>query len=206
MNLSYVHVPGSGFCFYDSCARQLGVANFRVLGMAALLALAVGSDDFREFVVGEDASQRRQAVSSLTECADVMDRLDDFDCYVLDKLEGLLNEAAVDTRRWAEDVEISALLAKLNLCALVLRPQDVEASMWKPSNRLVRHPEDLQALATDAPDLFFLHWSDGAYEHFATVGKTVEEGEESDVWFVPADRRASALAFLQTMKFQVLIL
>ena len=74
--------------------------------------------------------------------------------------------------------------------------------MWKPANTLVRHPEDLKALATEAPDLFFLHWSDGAYEHFATVGKAAEEGEEDAVWFVPADRRTSALAFFQEMPYE----
>ena len=111
---------------------------------------------------------------------------------VLDKLEGVLVDQVTETRRWAEDLEISALLARLQLRALVLRPQDVETSCWKPDNSIVRFPDELEGLATDAPELFFLHWSDGAYEHFATVAN-----EEGAVWFVPADRRESSLAFLR---------
>jgi len=100
-------VPGSGFCFYDACARQLRLPNCRVLALAALIAVACEEGEFRAAIGSceEEAVLRRKAVEAVP-CYQAVgtEHLGVAVCYVLDKLEGVLEDVVLDGRRYADDV------------------------------------------------------------------------------------------------------
>ena len=91
--LSYVPVPGSGWCFFDACARQLAVEglHFRVLACVALTVLALRKAEVCVHIVGdEEELARRSALAECPEYSAYMGELSCFDVYVLDKLMMLL--------------------------------------------------------------------------------------------------------------------
>ena len=57
-----------------------------------------------------------------------VDTLTPFDAYVLDKMEAALVPDAMPLRRWADQLEILALLQALNVRALFFMPNDIDSS------------------------------------------------------------------------------
>jgi hypothetical protein len=185
--LSYHAVPPSGWCFWDSLARQLRLGHdldHRVLACVGLFALAERKNALALTIVGSstdpDCLARRAAVDSLPDYADVQAPMGEFDYYVLDKLERCLvvpaNLPLSPERVWAENHEIVACLQHLGLRAIVLCPEAFETSRFFGVADGAVSSSDICGAAAE---LMFLRWSGHGFQHYATVADSA-----GDVWRV----------------------
>ena len=122
-------------------------------------------------VVHDEESQvRYQHLRTVPAYSAHVDRLTPFDVYVLDKMEAAFVPVSMRERRWADQMEIVALLQALNVRALLLMPGNIDSSQWLPdAERMSIHDLGQGRLRESRPDMFFLRWSEGAYQHYATV-------------------------------------
>ena len=115
-------IPGAGRCFYDAVLHQLAdsggaglVAHADVLALSMLEALSTCRDHFEEMLAIHEKSDEVQLLQRksyvLQEDAYIawMDRLTDFDYYILDKAEAVLrSQPVLDTRQYVDFYEMSA--------------------------------------------------------------------------------------------------
>ena len=164
------------------------------LACAALTFLARRRHEVRQFTPLEDIDEMKSAVSHISSYSCHIDGFAPFDMYVLDKMEAVLQQDGMCERRYADDLEIRALLTELGLTALMLHPGHLESSLWLPNDeRFVG-----SRLQTFSPDVFLLRWAQGRYEHYAGVA----DGENSMWKLLPStsSRVRDALASLATVQ------
>ena len=115
-------IPGAGRCFYDAVLHQLAesggagrVAHADVLTLSMLEALSTCREQFEEFLTADEKSnevqlsQRKEYVLQSDVYIPLMDRLTDFDYYVLDKAEAVLrSQPVLDTRQYVDFYEMWA--------------------------------------------------------------------------------------------------
>ena len=115
-------IPGAGRCFYDAVLHQLAesggaglVAHAEVLMLSMLEALSTCRDHFEEMLIISERSdevqlmQRKSYVLQEGAYMSWMDRLTDFDYYILDKAEAVLrSQPVLDTRQYVESYEMQA--------------------------------------------------------------------------------------------------
>ena len=107
-------VVGDGVCFYRALHREFGescVVSFDMLAAFALARLAAKRVEHSAFVPDDaETAERRAALRHVGCYVDVADVFTPFDCYVLNKCEGVLLSECSYSRRWADHLEIDVLL------------------------------------------------------------------------------------------------
>ena len=146
--------------------------------------LALRREEFSDFVEDSDdiQFQRRQNVFQHEQYLEHIGHLDDFQIYVLDKLEAVLtSNQVVDTLHYADSPEIEGLLRHFDLTMLRVRPanewsrsvQDIGAVHGLDENEVMRTVSDeahLRSLLQHQNiDLQLMHYQYTGFEHFDIV-------------------------------------
>ena len=130
-------VVGDGFCFYRALRREFGEAcmvSFDMLAAFALARLAAKRVEHSAFVPDDaETAERRAALQHVGCYVDVADVLTPFDCYVLDKCEGVLLGECGFARRWADHLEMDVIMRCLGIDALVVDPVSMPRAELRPN-------------------------------------------------------------------------
>ena len=116
-------IPGQGWCFYECVVAHLCLAENELTSSCVsakasicalcLWCLGLRREEMVDFLCDSDEvlERRKRQVFERKEYRRHCEELDDFQIYVLDKLEGVLLEANVpDTLHYADSLEIEAFL------------------------------------------------------------------------------------------------
>ena len=197
--------PG-GWCFYDSVCAQIPVDDVVEMNRYNLAACLLENlcDAREEFspVIEADAESYKEAralvVSEIDEYMPLLLDFTDFDFYVLDKLEAVLQQVQVlDTRRYADYPEIKAFAKEANVTMLLMSPGSVDeaARLVTPSGHYVTL-SSVSALAevlrTGDFDFFMVHYQAEGFEHYDAISCG-----ENMVWSLRPESRSSMQHFLQ---------
>ena len=150
--------------------------------------------------VGEDGAETsevsaaRSALREVTVLRDigVVDDLTPFECFVLDKLEGVISGDLFESRRHADDQDLQVLFELAGLEVLVLESNDVLASQAASRSRLYPSMERASGgraealLAAGALDMVFVRYELRSYMHYTSV-----EFECGTPWRVAVEKRAA---------------
>ena len=217
-------IPPNGWCFYDCVREHLhcnaadGDLVLTTSGTAALClsCLALRREEFADFV--EDADdiqfQRRQNVFQCEEYLEHIGRLDDFQIYVLDKLEAVLtSNQVVDTLHYADSPEIEAFLRHFDLTLLRVRAanewsthvEDIGAVHGLQENEVMRTVSDEAHLRSlmqhENIDLQLMHYQYIGFEHFDIVHFV------NSSFGIAAEKKAGwTIAFLGILLFGVFLI
>ena len=138
------------------------------------------------------------AVSQVDGYLPLLPDFTDFDFYLLDKLEAVLQHVQVlDTRRYADYPEIRAFGKAANVTMLFLNPGSAEepGRLVTPRGEYVTL-SSVSALAevlrTGDFDLFFVHYQAEGFEHYDVVSR----GEDL-VWNLRPESRPSMQQFIK---------
>ena len=122
---------------------------------------------------------------------DVVDKLGPFECFVLDKLEGVISDDLFESRRYADDQDLQVLFELAGLEVLVLESNDLLASQGASRSRLYPDMERASGgraealLAAGALDMVFVRYELRSYMHYTSV-----EFECGTPWRVAVEKRA----------------
>ena len=181
-------IPPNGWCFYDCVREHLhcnaadGDLVLSTSGVAALClsCLARRSQEFAAFLDDSDdiKCQRRENLFQHEQYLEHIARLDDFQIYVLDKLEAALrSNQVVDTLHYADPLEIEAFLHHFHLTMLRVRPanewsrqvEDIGSVLGLDENEDLRTVSDEAHLRSlmqhETIDLQLMHHQYGGFEH-----------------------------------------
>ena len=186
------NISPNGWCFYDCVREHLhcnaadGDLVLTTPGIAALClsCLALHRQESSDFVEDSEAIrlQRRQNIFQHDQYLAHIERLNDFEIYVLDKLEALLTaNQVVDTRHYADAPEIEAFLGHFGVTMLRVRPAnewnmregDIGAVQGLDANVLMQTVTDevhlRNLLQHQTIDLQLMHYQYATYEHYDIV-------------------------------------
>ena len=155
----------------------------------------------------EHHAKRIVALSSVPVYQRFLNRLDNFDIYILDKLETVFQRPLVlDTHHYADTPEIEAFLQRFELSLLRLRP----ASDWRDNDigtlqrgvsEVIPDEMRLQSLLAQVDvDLKMLHYQYPGFEHYDVLSATDGVGRMQD-----AKRNAVADAIHQSSLLRCLV-
>ena len=184
----YVLVHGiqpDGWCFYDSVRKQLfpngqdgteceQITTATVAGLC-VSCLAQRREQMECFVADSQEFRAKRIVALSREPAyqGYVNTLDNFQVYVLDKLEAVLRPTRIlDTHHYADTPEIEALLQTLGLSMLRVRPvsdwrQNDIGTFQKMHAETIKDEVHLRALLASADvDLKMLHYQYPGFEHY----------------------------------------
>ena len=141
-----------------------------------------------------EVSAARSALREVTVLRDigVVDDLTPFECFVLDKLEGVISGDLFESRRYADDQDLQVLFELAGLEVLVLESNDVLASQAASRSRLYPSMERASGgraealLAAGALDMVFVRYELRSYMHYTSV-----EFECGTPWRVAVEKRAA---------------
>ena len=139
-------------------------------------------------------SAARSALREVTVLRDigVVDDLTPFECFVVDKLEGVISGDLFESRRYADDQDLQVLFELAGLEVLVLESNDVLASQAASRSRLYPSMERAGGgraealLAAGALDMVFVRYELRSYIHYTSV-----EFECGTPWRVAVEKRAA---------------
>ena len=203
-------VGSGGWCFFNAFYDQLGsalVPSPKYLAVLALSAVAAAPGEFESSVpgsgyLGNEEREVREAREALAAVAaycqlGVVQLLTPFECVVLDKFEGVLTGDLLDSRRYADDADMQALLRPVGLEVLVLESNDALADTparsrlypsWEPVGDSVR-----QRLGAGDVDMIFVRYELGSYLHYESVAFV-----DGRPWAVCAAKRSAVEALFSS--------
>ena len=189
-DVAIIPVEPGGWCFFDCMARHVGAhrtATDVCVARESLAALAMEQLAFgRDRFANDLEVDPRVRAEILTRHGNpivrellqrVMVHCDDFDCYVMDKvLEYTRAPNVLDTRFYADDLEIRALLLNLELSLLRIWPtrrqmNDTGCFTGRDgSYTVVESIGDARGLVElSQVDVAVLHHQDPGYQHYDCV-------------------------------------
>ena len=127
------NISPNGWCFYDCVREHLHLSSeapessisTSSIAVLCLTCLALRREEFCDFLKDSEATraQRRENVFKHRQFLKWCEQLDDFQIYILDKLEVAFTSTNVlDTLHYADSPEIEAILRCFHLSMLRLRP------------------------------------------------------------------------------------
>ena len=216
------NISANGWCFYDCVREHLHLSSeateadgdlvLTTAGIAALClsCLARRRAEFPNIAqTSDEIAQRRENVFQHDQYLEHIARLDDFEIYVLDKLEAVLtSNQVVDTLHYADEPEIQAFLRHFALTMLRVRPGsewsrfdgDIGAVHGLDENEGLRTVSDEAHLRSlmehENIDLQVMHYQYGSFEHFDIVHFV------NASFGIAADKKAGwTIAFLEIVLF-----
>ena len=177
-------VLGDGFCWYRCIAAQANMLNdsdrdVQLMAAFALTLLAKSPERMYSNNSVEEGNARRRFVKTIDEYRDVMPELDDFDIYIIDKLESVVQKDLSRERHYADAPEIDAFLTHVGVEAAVIEVDlhggDGPSNFVLPQMMPCPH-EQLRIAEVDA---FVLHYQ--MPSHYDSV-----VGVEGQAWAMPA--------------------
>ena len=181
-------IPGSGWCFYDCVLKHLfpngqeGTENEEVTKamMAGLCisCMAQRREQLEDFFVDSEEFQSKRILSlrRVSSYRRYVNMLDEFQVYVLDKLETVCNPPSqLDTHQYADSFEIEAFRHTFELSMLRLRPfgtwlEDNLGLLQTVDTEVIRNEEHLRTLLAKANvDLKLLHHQYSKFEHYSVI-------------------------------------
>ena len=192
--LSVDPVMGDGFCWYRCLTTQANLHNdsdcdVELLAAYALAALAQSPERRYSNDSAEEGAARRRCLLAIHEYTGVVHELDDFDIYILDKMEGVMQKDMSQERRYADEPEMNAVLTCLGLRAAIV---DVDTGIGGvpcisllPDMTLCTS-EQLCAAEFDA--LFVHYQMPNHYDSVVGIGQ--------QLWAMPAVKCAALVAML----------
>ena len=181
-------IPGDGWCFYDCVLKHLfpngqegeeseKVTKAMVAGIC-VSCLAQRKEHLQEFLADSPDFRKKRifALKKVKAYRPYVNSLDDFQIYVLDKLETVCNPPLhLDTYQYADSLEIEAFRKNFDLSMLRLRP----FGTWKDDDIGTLHTSDIEViknvehlrtlLASAEVDLKFLHHQYENFEHYNLI-------------------------------------
>ena len=186
-------VLGDGFCWYRCLAAQANMRNHddgdvHLMAMCALTELAKTPERSYSNESAVESDARREHLSTLPEYNAIMHDLDDFDIYIIDKIESVVVKNVADGRHYADNPEIYAFLTHTGVTAAVLEvdsPEDGGVPVC-----LLPHEEEVsvsEKLHNGEVDAFFVHYQRPS--HYNSVKDTRHK-----LWTMPREKIGSIVA------------